>query len=213
MTQSVSNTALAALAALAVTFGGLSAIADEPQRPNVGTVEDVRNRAEALFGGEVRRLAPEAPLLYRDLMRTGPEARLQALLDDGSQLVMGENAELEIDEFVQVPGTSRSVTLDLLEGALRFISGKLQPGADSGIHIRTPVAILGVRGTDLWVGPIDGATGVLVTTGEVVVGTDHAMVTLGPGEGTMIKPDGSLSPVKRWGQAKVDRALAAVALD
>ncbi len=182
-------------------------------RTQVGTVEQVRNRAEALYRGDVRALAPTAPVLYRDLMRTGPEARLRARLADGSELRMGENAELEVDEFVQRAGEQRSLTLDVLKGALRFISGKLDEGARSGIHVRTPVAILGVRGTDFWVGPIDGAIGVLVITGEVVVASDVGQVSLGPGEGTMIGDDGRLSQVKVWGPAKVERALAMVAFE
>jgi hypothetical protein len=183
------------------------------ERSKVGTVEQVRNRAEALYQGDIRPLAPSAPVLYRDLMRTGPAARLKARLADGSELQMGENAELEVDDFVQSAGEQRSITLDLLKGALRLISGKLQEGAQSSIHVRTPVAILGVRGTDFWVGPIDGAIGVLVITGEVVVASDVGQVSLGPGEGTMIGEDGRLSQAKVWGPAKVDRALAMVALE
>ena len=82
------------------------------------------------------------------------------------------------------------------------------------MHVRTPCGhSLGVRGTEFWVGPIDGDTGVLVLDGEVVVGSDSGMVTLGPADGTMIKADGSLSPGKTWGEAKVQRALDMVAID
>jgi hypothetical protein len=79
--------------------------------------------------------------------------------------------------------------------------------------VRTPVAILGVRGTEFWVGPIDGSTGVLVIDGEVSVGSGKGTVILGPGEGTMVAADGTLSPVKTWGAAKVERALEMVRFD
>jgi hypothetical protein len=197
---------------LAAAIGVAFAAHGDP-RPDVGVVEQVQNRAEAEFQDGVRPLAPASPIYLGDLLRTRKDARLRARLGDGSELTMGENAELEIDEFVHEPGRSQTVTVDVLQGALRFISGKLRGGGQRGIHIRTPVAILGVRGTELWLGPIDGATGVLVLEGEVIVGSDKSFVELGPGEGTMIQADGGLSPVKVWGESKVARALAMVAMD
>jgi len=180
-------------------------------RADVGEVDRVANRAEASFAERIRRLQPAATLYYLDHLRTGPDARLRARLEDGSVVTMGENAELAIDEFVYTPGETRDITLRLLKGALLFIGEKLF-GGDTAVQIRTPVAILGVRGTEIWVGPIDGATGVLVLDGEVRVGSGKGVVVLGPGEGTMIDDDGSLSAPKTWGQGKVERALAMVAL-
>jgi hypothetical protein len=180
-------------------------------RTDVGAVERVANRAEAAFADRVRRLQPASALYFLDLLRTGPKARLSARLEDGSVVTMGENAELAIDEFVYAPGETRAITLRSLKGALLFIGEKLF-GGESEVRIRTPVAILGVRGTEVWVGPIDCATGVLVIDGEVRVGSGKGVVTLGPGEGTMIGEDGSLSAPKTWGQGKVERALAMVAL-
>jgi hypothetical protein len=124
-------------------------------------------------------------------------------------LAMGADAELVVDEFVYAPGDVRTITLRSLKGALLFIGEKLR-GVESEVQIRTPVAILGVRGTEVWVGPIDGATGVLVLDGEVSVGTAKGAVLLGPGEGTMIGDDGGLGPVKTWGEGKVARSLEMV---
>jgi hypothetical protein len=129
----------------------------------------------------------------------------------GRWLPWGENAELAIDEFVYTERKTREITLRAVKGALLFIGEKLF-GGDSEVQIRTPVAILGVRGTEVWVGPIDGATGVLVIDGEVSVGSAKGVVVLGPGEGTMISDDGTLSPRKTWGEGKVARALEMVTL-
>lgn len=185
------------------------AVAD---RADVGVVERVQQRAEAVYAGRSRTLASASSVYYQDLLRTGRGSRLKAMLADGSAITMGENAELAIDEFVYAPEGRTEITLNALKGALLFMSDKLR-GGDRGVHVRTPVAILGVRGTEFWVGPIDGATGVLVITGEVVVGSDSGVVTLGPGEGTMIEANGTLSPRKTWGEAKVKRALDMVAID
>jgi hypothetical protein len=178
-------------------------------RANVGHVEQVEQRVEASHAGRVRWLQSGSALFYLDLLRTGPDARLRARLADGSMLAMGADAELVVDEFVYAPGDVRTMTLRSLKGALLFIGEKLR-GVESEVQIRTPVAILGIRGTEVWVGPIDGATGVLVLDGEVSVGTAKGAVLLGPGEGTMIGDDGGLGPVKTWGEGKVARALEMV---
>jgi ferric-dicitrate binding protein FerR (iron transport regulator) len=183
----------------------------DPNRDTIGLVDRVERRAEAAFGQRVRQLQQRSPVYFLDLLRTGSDARLSARLDDGSMITMGENAQLSIDEFVYNQGQSREITLRALKGALLFIGEKLF-GGDSEVQIRTPVAILGVRGTELWVGPIDGATGVLVLEGEVSVGSAKGVVILGPGEGTMVGDDGTLSPPKTWGEAKVARALEMVSL-
>jgi ferric-dicitrate binding protein FerR (iron transport regulator) len=183
----------------------------DTSRAQIGAVDRVEQRAEASFAERVRRLRQESPVYFLDLLRTGADARLSARLEDGSMVTMGENAELAIDEFVYTERKTREITLRAVKGALLFIGEKLF-GGDSEVQIRTPVAILGVRGTEVWVGPIDGATGVLVIDGEVSVGSAKGVVVLGPGEGTMISDDGTLSPRKTWGEGKVARALEMVTL-
>jgi hypothetical protein len=192
----------------------MAAAADEAAtRAQIGAVEGVRAPARAIFDGDARALAQAAPVYYLDLLRTGEAARLRVELADASTITMGANAELRVDEFVYTPSAETEATLNLLKGALLFIGDKLGGSERRRVLIRTPVAILGVRGTHFWVGPIDGATGVLVVDGEVLVSNATGRVSLGAGEGTMIQPDGSLSPRKVWGAAKVQRALEMVALD
>jgi hypothetical protein len=94
---------------------------------------------------------------------------------------------------------------------LRFVSGLT--GQSPDISIRTPVATIGVRGTDFWAGPIDGALGVLLIEGEVSVTNIAGEAVLdAPGEGTNVAgPDVAPGPVTQWPQEKVERALAATA--
>ena len=98
-------------------------------------------------------------------------------------------------------------------GALRFISAT-NKRANTQVVVRTPVAEIGIRGTDFWTGPIDGPFGVLLLDGAVTVSNPAGVVVLDqPGEGTNIAGPGSApGPVTQWPQQKVDRALAAVAL-
>lgn len=72
--------------------------------------------------------------------------------------------------------------------------------SETNVNLKTPVAILGVRGTSLWVGPLDGATGVL--DGLVDVSSVRGIVSLHADQGTMVGDNGSLNAPKSQGQAK-----------
>jgi hypothetical protein len=71
---------------------------------------------------------------------------------------------------------------------------------------------LGVRGTDVWGGPIDRRYGVLLLEGVVEVTNAAGSVVLRtPGEGTNIAAPGTApGAVTRWPGDKVARALATV---
>jgi len=196
---------------LAVEAAG--AADDSEARATVGTVERVRQRAEALFAGDARQLAAASPVLFQDLLKTGPEARLEVELRDGSSVTMGERAQLRVDDFVYTPEKKKQVALNALEGAFLFVGHRMSRTPEQKIEIRTPVALLGVRGTELWGGPIDGAFGILVVEGEALVTSTRGELSLTAGQGTMIAPDGTLAPRMRWPQDKVDRAFATVAFD
>lgn len=178
----------------------------------VGTADRVQNRVTAETGGEMRALQAAAPLLFTDLLRTETEARLEATLVDGTRIVMGEKAALRLDRFRYDSGRAGgSLTLRLIDGALLFIGGRVEDPPAGAITIRTGFARIGVRGTTLWAGPIDGAFGVLVIEGEVTVSNAGRAVRLGPGEGTTIPTRASPPrPPVVWPEAKVGRALAAV---
>lgn len=177
------------------------------ERLSVGGVERVQKLAQAVHKQYTRRLTKHATVHALDLLKTGKAARLNVQLEDGSDIVMGENAELMVDEFIYTPEKERTIGLNALQGALLFVGKKMNSDARQDVRVKTPVALLGVRGTHFWTGPIDGDTGVLVLDGEVLVSSKYGLVSLRPGEGTMIRSNGVLSAPKKWGEQKKARAL------
>jgi len=174
------------LHALILMFGlscvspGMAAGAD-----SVGNVEKARNEVSARPSATdpSRPLATGNPVYQNEIVLTGPAARAELRLSDGASLVLGEKSEVRLDEFIF--DKDGSATLNLVTGALRFISGaKGHPGK---LTIKTAVATIGVRGTDFWVGPIDGVYGVLLLNGNVEVSNAGGSVTLDtPRTGTLI---------------------------
>jgi hypothetical protein len=180
------------------------------QRPTVGTVERAQGRCVAMFGESSRRLQEGDEVRQHDVLITSAGARLQIVLTDGTRVSLAEEAELLVDEFVFEPESNQGdLGLRALLGAFEFSGGAVEDIPEPSVEVMTPVAMLGVRGTAFWAGPIDDGYGVLVLDGAVEVANRGGRVTLGPGEGTMLySRDRAPTPVKPWGQAKIDRALA-----
>jgi hypothetical protein len=194
---------------------GMSA-AHEPARAQVrvGGVEQAVGEALAIQGRQpARKLSPGADVLFNDTLRTGSDGRIAVRLVDDTRLTLGDGAALLIDRFVYDSSRNpNSLSIRALRGAFLFVGGRVEDGAGARVTIRTPLATVGIRGTTVWGGPIDDGYGVFVQSGQVVVSTQRGRVILGPGQGTMLRPRQAPEAVKTWPAAKVERALAAVAL-
>ena len=198
----VGSAALALLAALA---------APAEAGPAIGGVSRVAGGATGTIDGATETLENAATIFLDEIVATEAAARLEITFEDATQLTLGERAQVRIDRFVYDGGQTRRMTI-AATGALRFVSS-LQKASGAEISVRTPVATIGIRGTDFWAGPIDGAFGVLLVEGEVVVSNAAGEAVLDePGEGVNIAgPDAAPGNVTQWPQEKVGRALAAVA--
>jgi hypothetical protein len=166
----------------------------------------------ARFQGKPRELAVGADLHRGEQVWTAVRARLDIKFIDGSSVTLGENARIVLDEFVfEQRGGVSSQVLRTLSGALRFIGGGVDQSRTGATKIIAPVGTMIVKGTDFFVGPIDGAYGVFVYSGEVEVATSGGSVTLKEGEGTTLTRS-SVAPTKpiRWRAAKIARANALV---
>ena len=179
----------------------------------IGQVSRIQAAAQAETDGALRALAPDAPIHLNDIVTTGDGARLEITLIDGSRITVGARARVIIDGFLYQPAQTGARLEASVEGAFRFISGGIGRTVGNRVALRTPFAIIGVRGTDFWAGPVDDVSGVVLFEGAVTVSAADAQVTLDqPGQGTNITAQGQPpGAVTVWPQDKVDRALAQVA--
>jgi hypothetical protein len=177
----------------------------------VGAVDKAQQQVVAVQGGATRDLAAAGPVYFRDKMRTGAGARLEAKLDDGTVLTLGEKGKLTVDEFVYKPGEQgNKLALNVTKGAFLFVGGKIEGPTGGNVSIKTPVGTLGVRGTTVWGGQIDGGFGVLVLKGEVWVKTAHGTVDLKEGNGTMIFGKKAPQKAAAWSEDRTKRAVATI---
>ncbi|MGF1475563.1 MAG: FecR domain-containing protein [Geminicoccaceae bacterium] len=198
--------ALAGLSAAVVTGADARVL-----RPSIGEVEKLVMSAEALFEARSRELGNASNVYFEDTLRTGRAARLQARLADDTVLTLGENAEVLIDEFVYQPWSNEGqLDLNVVAGAFLFVGGRVEDGGQSEVTIKTPVGTLGIRGTTVWGGHIDGGYGVLVLDGEVEVETANGTVLLRGGQGTMVYEGEAPEAAAPWPQDRTARAVKTI---
>ncbi|HZI84480.1 MAG TPA: FecR domain-containing protein, partial [Casimicrobiaceae bacterium] len=95
-------------------------------------------------------------LQIADVVKTGANGSVGITMDDDSLLSAGPNSMLSLDRYAFDP-TTRNGRFDasLNKGTLAVISGRIAKQAADSMTIRTPAAILGVRGTEFVVGVND----------------------------------------------------------
>jgi hypothetical protein len=204
------RTILALAAAMAAAFASqLSFAADE----QIGSVTRLQGVATWRSGNSDEMLSVGAPVFTNQKVATGEESRLQLTFDDGTDLTLGEHASMVLDSFVYDPGQGSGEMKLALVGAFRFVSGQVSKQPNAQVAVATPIATIGIRGTEFWGGPIDDqALGVFLIEGAVSVSNAAGEQVLDdPGEGTNIAAPGEApGEVTTWPQDKVQRALATV---
>ena len=170
-----------------------------------GSVEDVKGEAFAEADAVRRALERTAPVFLGDEVGTGTASRLGMRLGRDTNIRLGEKARLKIDRFVVEAGGE----ITLQSGPLLF---DRPPGsAPAPVQIRSPFALIAVRGTRFFAGPSNGRFGVFVERGSVAVTGAGQQVVLHAGDGTDIAWAGARpTPVRRWLPTRIRAALASV---
>jgi hypothetical protein len=134
---------------------------------------------------------PRSDVQFGELLETVTDGALHVRFIDESMLRLGSKSTLRIEEYVFDPNAGKqSQIINMAKGVMRFISGKL---AREAIKIKTPTALIGIRGTDVEVAVADdGSTDVHVNAGEVDVSPADGgdTVTVGPGQGASVGAGG-----------------------
>lgn len=128
-------------------------------------------------GGVAVPLTPGTRLEGSDKLRTGPNARVQLTLGEGSTVKLGENAQFVIEK-VDDRGIFHAA-LSVITGAFRFTTDALRKSRRRDIAIKVKNVTAGIRGTDLWGKSTGERDLVCLLEGKISVGAEgHPTVTL-----------------------------------
>ena len=116
---------------------------------DVGEIKIVRGAAHLERGKQSLPLSVGMPVQENDKVVTGDDGTVGITFADNSLLSVGPNSVFAIDRFV-FDSTTHAGQFDstLSKGTLAVISGKMVKQSPEAIHVRTPSAIMGVRGTE-----------------------------------------------------------------
>jgi|AraplaMF_Col_mMF_1032025.scaffolds.fasta_scaffold00104_84 hypothetical protein len=114
--------------------------------PTIGTVAAVKPDAfGAAPGAAEQTLTIGTNLVENQTIRTGTDGTANVIFADRSTLTVGKGSEVVLDKFVYDPATGDGgLAIDLTQGALRFVGGKLSK--DGNVQVKTPTATMTVRG-------------------------------------------------------------------
>ncbi|MBM3565416.1 MAG: hypothetical protein FJX42_04800, partial [Alphaproteobacteria bacterium] len=144
-------------------------------------IGQVQNMSGAVFAvrpdGSRVQLQVGAPVYQGDVLESGPDGAVGVMLADQTTFSMGGNGKMTLDEMVYDPSNqSGSVQLSVVQGVFTFVSGQVAKTDPDAMALKTPVATIGIRGTQVGLDIADGKTMNIVLmeekggfVGEVVI--------------------------------------------
>jgi hypothetical protein len=130
---------------LALAFAPLAAWADEP----IGQVKTETGSVTLERQGKTQPIAIGDHVFQSDIIVTAASATVGITFADNSTMSLGPDSRLALDQF-RFDTTTQDGVFDssLQKGTLAVRSGLIVRQTPEAMHIRTPAALLGVRGTE-----------------------------------------------------------------
>ena len=135
--------------------------------------------------GAVRAAAAGGSVGAGERIETGSSGHVHLRMVDGGYLSVRPGSRFAIEQYETAPGAT-AIRLHLDEGVVRSITGAAAREQKDRFRLNTPLAAIGVRGTDFVVQAGGEGVRALVNEGTIVVaplGADCAANTLGPCSG------------------------------
>lgn len=169
--------------------------------------------------GHISTPAKQAQKVFSgDKLRTGSNGRINLRFSDGMQMNIGSASQLKIDQYAHGGKKERS-WFDLLRGSLRTVTGMMGKREPKSFRLRTPTAVVGIRGTDFKVMQRDcsvsdcqradiDAMEVSVISGAVDVVTSGGQLAVGAGQTAKIGQAGAVPKIARAPRSRAPRPAA-----
>jgi hypothetical protein len=105
------------------------------------------------------------------VITTGANGHVNLRMIDGAAVIVRASSKLKIEEYhvdLVTPANSR-IKMNLESGVVRSITGRAGEASKSSYRLNTPLAAIGIRGTDFVVQADNDVTRVLVQSGAIVM--------------------------------------------
>ena len=131
-----------------VMLAAVIAMSVSAHAADIGRIKTARGQVAVERGGVIIAAAVGMRVQTSDTIRTGADGAVGITIDDDSVLSAGPNTVLVLDRYAFDPTTNQGrLDAALNKGTLAVISGRIAKQSPDAMTVRTPTAILGVRGT------------------------------------------------------------------
>lgn len=189
---------------------------DRQKRSPIGHVAAVEGSAFLIGKGDPLRLKADDPIYLNNTIETRDKTRIAIVFIDDSQIKLGSNASLTIDQYVYDPypeatdgNDPNKAEYSVMRGAFEYLSGLLAKPFDSDVKVKTSKGSIGIRGTKFWGGPLEDAQyAIYVEEGAIeFTANDDKRAFLEAGQGLYItdisKP---LPDAEKWQDFRIEKA-------
>jgi hypothetical protein len=116
---------------------------------DVGQIKVAKGQVSVDRSGRAMPAQVGMALAAADVVKTGADGLVGITMRDNSLLSAGPNSVLSLDRFEFDPTTHQGrFESGLQRGTLAVVSGRIAQQSPQAMTVRTPSAVLGVRGTD-----------------------------------------------------------------
>jgi hypothetical protein len=143
----------------------------QPSLAAIGQVRLVLGRAYVTHDDEVKRILKGQAIFVGDRIDTEDNGHVHIKFVDEALVSVrpGSTLGIELYQFSESNPSDSAVKFSLTEGVTRSISGKAAKAAKQRYRLNTPIAAIGVRGTDFVVKADSRSTRALVNEGAIVM--------------------------------------------
>ena len=184
------------------------AVADDPSI--IVTIEEVEGSTTMTRPNQAPVAAAiDMPVHMNDVLETVKSSKTHILFIDETEITLGENARLSVDEYVFDPDNmnSNKGRFSIPQGPFQFVTGQIDKIQNPDVKIGTAYGAVGVRGTTVIGSNEPNNYGVFVQDGAADVINNGGTVRLNAGQGTnLTSRNAAPSAARAWSPDRIGRA-------
>jgi hypothetical protein len=114
----------------------------------IGFIQKAGGKVSLIRQGQTVPAHTGLKILRNDTLETGIDGSVGIVFSDQTQLSLGPDSHLSIDDYVFAPKKGKfSIVLKMMKGTAVYLSGLIAKLAPDSARFETPSASVGIRGT------------------------------------------------------------------
>ncbi|MFC1673561.1 FecR domain-containing protein, partial [Pseudomonadota bacterium] len=176
-------------------------VAEQP----IGQIEKLAGTVTAVRAdGTKVELKVGDQVFQGDILETAADSAIGVILADETTFSMADEGRMVLDEMVYDPGTQEgSVSLSVMQGVFTVVSGQVAKTDPDAMTLHTPVATIGIRGTQVGLDISDGQNLKIVLM-EEADGFVGEVVVMNGGGVSVLNGANEFTSVSNFGLAPTD---------